>query len=227
MLEIPIITIDGPSGCGKGTIAQRVAHVLNWHWLDSGALYRMVAWAANHYAIAPENDAALQALLKTIEVKFKIGDKGEESQIFCNDFDVTKAIRTETCAKTASIISAKPFIRQALLKLQYDACKPPGLVADGRDMGTVVFPKAGLKFYLIANAEERSLRRYKQLKALGIDANLANIREDLASRDQRDYHRAISPLKPAPNAIVIDTSDLSIDQVFANVMNYVRGSRVN
>lgn len=227
MVEVPVITIDGPSGCGKGTIAQRLAHVLNWHWLDSGALYRMVAWAVNYYAISPENDEAVQELLKNIQVKFKIGDNGEESKIFCNGYDVTDSIRTEICAKIASIVSAKPFVRQALLKLQYEARKPPGLVADGRDMGTVVFPEAGLKVYLTANAEERSLRRYKQLKALGIDANLANIREDLASRDQRDYHRAISPLKPALNAIVIDTSDLSIDQVFANVMNYVKGFRFN
>lgn len=222
----PVITIDGPSGCGKGTIAQRLAYGLSWHWLDSGALYRMVAWALIHYHISPEIDDDLQHLLTSINIKFHTGDKGSEAQIICNGFDVTQAIRGEDCAKMASIISEKPFVRQSLLKLQYDAQQSPGLVADGRDMGTVVFPQANLKFYLTASIEERSLRRYKQLKEMGIDANLSNIREDLASRDQRDYHRAISPLKPAPNAIVIDTSDLTVDQVFAIVFKYVQEKKL-
>jgi CMP/dCMP kinase len=223
-VKIPVITIDGPSGCGKGTIAQRLATALKWHWLDSGALYRLVAWSLISNQIPPENDVDIQNALRSMHIQFHTGDNGLEAQISCNGHDVTRAIRSEECAKLASIISVKPLVRQALLEFQYQARQNPGLVADGRDMGTVVFADAVLKFYLTANTEERSQRRYRQLKQMGIDANLSIIREDLANRDQRDYHRAISPLKPALEAIVIDTSDLTIDQVFTSVFEYARGS---
>lgn len=215
---IPVITIDGPSGCGKGTIAQRLAMRLQWHWLDSGALYRTVAWAVLFYQIPPDHDQELAGLLTRLKIHFEADDHGSAAQVQCDGHEVSQSIRTEACAKMASLISAKPFVREALLERQRDMRQPPGLVADGRDMGTVIFPDAAVKFFLNASPEERAERRYKQLKELGIDVNLADIREDLASRDQRDRERAVSPLRPAEDSVFIETTGLSIDQVFAEVL---------
>ncbi len=215
---IPVITIDGPSGCGKGTIAQRLAMHLHWHWLDSGALYRTVAWAVLHYQIPPDHDQELMNIVSNLKINFTSDSAGSVAQIFCDGHDVSQPIRTEACAKMASQISAKPFVRESLLQRQHDFRQAPGLVADGRDMGTVIFPDAMVKFFLTATAEERAERRYRQLKELGINVNLETVREDLAKRDHRDSKRAVSPLQPAEDAVLIETSGLSIDRVFAEVL---------
>ncbi len=219
---IPVITIDGPSGCGKGTIAQQLAKFLNWHWLDSGALYRAVAWAVEHYQIPIDSDQQLSEKFAHICIEFQELGLGKPMNVYCDNQDITQIIRTERCAALASQISARPVVRQLLLQKQRDFLHPPGLVADGRDMGTVVFPDAYLKFYFVASIQERANRRYLQLKELGINANLSEIYEDLAVRDQRDSNRTISPLKPALKAVVIDTTTLSIEQVFTKVSEHVQ-----
>lgn len=218
---IPVITIDGPGGCGKGTIAQRIAKHLHWHWLDSGALYRILAWAVLHYQIPPTHDEELASLLARIKVTFTADSEGSDAQMTCDGHDVAQAIRTEVCARLASEISAKPFVRQALLQRQRDLRLPPGLVADGRDMGTVVFPDAIVKIFLTASAEERARRRFNQLKKLGITIDIDQLAADLAARDQRDRERAVAPLQAAGDAIVIDTTELSIDQVFTKIMSHL------
>ena len=218
---IPVITIDGPGGCGKGTIAQRIAKYLHWHWLDSGALYRILAWAVLHYQIPPTHDEELANLLTRLKVTFTADSEGSDAQMSCDGHDVSHAIRTEACASMASEISAKPFVRQALLQRQRDLRLPPGLVADGRDMGTVVFPDAVVKFFLTASSEERARRRYNQLKKLGITIDLNQLAADLAARDQRDRERLIAPLQAAGDAVLIDTTELSIDQVFTKIVSYL------
>lgn len=218
---IPVITIDGPSGCGKGTVAQRLAMQLHWHWLDSGALYRILAWAVLHYQVSPSHDEELVNLLTRLKITFTADSEGSAAQMICNEHEVSQAIRTEACAKMASEISAKPFVREALLQRQRDLRHPPGLVADGRDMGTVVFADAAVKFFLTASEEVRAQRRYNQLIALGMAANRTQIHQDLIARDRRDSERAISPLKMAHDAILIDTTDLSIDQVFDKILKHI------
>jgi CMP/dCMP kinase len=215
---IPVITIDGPGGCGKGTIAQKLAKHLHWHWLDSGALYRILAWAVLHYQVSPSHDQELANLIKRLKITFIADSEGSEAQMTCDGHDVSHAIRTEACAKMASEISAKPFVREALLQMQRDLRQPPGLVADGRDMGTVVFPDADIKFFLTATAEERARRRHHQLQKLGILAPYPQIYNDLVLRDERDQNRPIAPLQAAADAIVIDTTKLTIDEVFSKIM---------
>jgi CMP/dCMP kinase len=221
MKHIPVITIDGPSGCGKGTLAQRLAVHLHWHWLDSGALYRIVAWAVLHYQIPPTHDDELVNLLARLKITFTADSEGSEAQMICDGHEVSQAVRTETCAKMASEISAKPFVRQALLQRQRDLCQPPGLVADGRDMGTVVFPDASIKVFLTATPEERAKRRYNQLKKIGIIEDIDQLTQDLAARDKRDRERPVAPLQAAGDAIIIDSTHLSIDDVFAKVLELV------
>jgi len=215
---VPVITIDGPSGSGKGTISRMVAGQLGWHFLDSGALYRLVGLAAQHHAVSLDDQATLQTLAAHLDVQFQADEEGVESRIILEGEDVTDTIRTEACGQTASVVAALPPVRQALLQRQRAFREPPGLVADGRDMGTVVFPQAEVKVYLTASREERARRRYKQLNDKGVNVNLQHILDELAERDARDSGRSISPLRAAKDAVVIDTTRMGIDEVVANVV---------
>ena len=222
--EIPVLTVDGPSGSGKGTIVQRVAQKLGWHMLDSGALYRLVAFGSQKNNISLDDEAAIADYAAGLDVEFKLVEQqpgnanSQELQIILEGKLVGPELRTETTGNAASKVAAMPKVREALLQRQRDFCQQPGLVADGRDMGTTVFPAARAKIYLTASAEERAQRRYKQLKDKGISANLAALLQDINERDTRDSQRSASPLKPAEDAVIIDTSDLSIDQVVEKVL---------
>lgn len=216
--NIAVIAIDGPSGSGKGTISKRVAIQLGWHLLDSGALYRLVALAAERHAIAVENQEALIQLAAHLDVQFKAKSAKDELVIELEGENVTDDIRTEACSQMASRVAAIPEIRSALLDRQRGFMHEPGLVADGRDMGTVVFPKARLKIFLTASQEIRAQRRHKQLKEKGISVNVAEILDDISQRDKRDSERSVSPLIAADDAVVIDTSEMSIDAVVEKVM---------
>jgi cytidylate kinase len=212
----PVITFDGPSGTGKGTIAARLADLLGWHVLDTGALYRCVGLAAVQRGVARDDDAALGTLAQGLRIRF------DGERVLLDDADVSADIRTAAAGEHASQVASCPAVRRALWRLQRDAVRPPGLIADGRDMGTVVFPDAPLKFYLDASLEIRAERRYKQLKEKGMDANLPDLARDLAERDRRDRERALSPMVPAADAVVIDTTVLGIDAVLAEVVGEVR-----
>lgn len=218
----PVITIDGPSGSGKGTVAHRVAVALGFHVLDSGALYRLLALAAHQHGVQTDNEAALEVLAAHFDVQFR--DNNGEVMLVLEGDDVTDRIRTEEIAAAASKVAALPKVRQALLQRQHAFREAPGLVADGRDMGTVVFPDACLKIFLTASAEARAERRYKQLLNKGFDASLAAILEDIRARDLRDQNRAVAPLKPATDAIVLDSTALGIEAVVQAVMAAVRQS---
>lgn len=217
-MTIPVITIDGPSGSGKGTIAQLLAKKLGWHFLDSGALYRAIAWAVLHEKIDPANLGEIEKLLSALSIEMQIPEMGGDAIILCNQQDITDEIRTEACGQMASIISAIPLVRAALLDRQRAMRKAPGLVTDGRDMGTVVFPDANLKFYLTASLEERALRRFNQLKNRGKHVSLRDVQEELHVRDQRDANRAIAPSKPAPDVVLIDTTHLGVADVMRLVL---------
>jgi cytidylate kinase len=222
MQDIPVLTIDGPSGSGKGTIVQHVSQKLGWHLLDSGALYRLVAFGSQKNQLSLDDEAAIANYAVNLDVEFKlvdvestseIGQNSQELQIFLEGEAVGPELRTETTGNAASKVAAMPKVRQALLQRQRDFRQKPGLVADGRDMGTTVFPDAKAKIFLTASAEERAQRRYKQLKDMGISGNLAALLRDINERDERDSQRSASPLKPAEDAVTIDTSALSIEQV--------------
>jgi len=217
---IPVVTIDGPSGSGKGTIARRVADQLGWHLLDSGALYRVVAVAAGENGIALDNIAALAELAAGLEVVFG-SDTGGEEQILLQGRDVTKQVRTEDCGTGASSVAALPAVRNALLGLQRGFRKAPGLVADGRDMGTHVFADARLKVFLTATPQERAIRRHKQLNDKGIDVSLAALSRDIEERDRRDSERSVAPLRPAADARILDSSGKSIEDVTRTVLDWV------
>lgn len=216
--SVPVIAIDGPSGSGKGTIAQLLATELGWHFLDSGALYRILAYAAGQRGIALDDAAALAGLARDLPVTFSPND----SKISLEGIDIRDVIRTESAGNAASKVAAIPEVRVALLARQRAFRTAPGLVADGRDMGTVVFPDAPVKVFLTASAEERARRRYKQLIEKGLDANLSDLVTAIAERDRRDAGRSVAPLKPAEDAEVLDTSDLDIAQSVAQVRALVR-----
>lgn len=209
----PVITIDGPTASGKGTISRLLAQRLGWHILDSGALYRLVALAAEKHGIALDDAESLRPLAAHLDVEFVAGEGAEEMSILLEGEDVTLDLRTETCGNGASKVAAIPAVREALLERQHAFREAPGLVADGRDMGTVVFPDAKLKIFLTASAEERARRRYNQLMAKGLSVTMRALLDEIAERDRRDSQRAASPLVPAKDAVLVDTSTMSIDEV--------------
>ena len=219
-MSVPVLTVDGPSGSGKGTISRAVAHHAGWHLLDSGALYRLVALAGKERGLDHDDAQGHARLAASMDVRFGIGDETEH--VFLDGRDVTGAIRSEEAGQGASRVAAWPAVRDALLGRQRAFAEPPGLVADGRDMGTVVFPGATLKIFLTASASERALRRYNQLKEKGSGASLSALSREIAERDARDSTRAVAPLVPAPDAEVIDSTGLSIGEVAARVIELGR-----
>jgi cytidylate kinase len=216
---VPVITIDGPTASGKGTIARLIAQRLGWHILDSGALYRLVALAAEKHSIALDDVESLQPLAAHLDVEFVAGEGAEEMAVLLEGEDVTLELRKETTGNGASLVAAIPEVRAALLDRQRAFAQPPGLIADGRDMGTVVFPRAAVKIFLTASAEERAQRRYNQLKDKGLDVSMRSLLDEIAERDARDRNRSASPLVPAEDAVELDTSDLSIDEVVEHLWN--------
>jgi CMP/dCMP kinase len=217
-----IVTIDGPSGSGKGTIARAVARHAGWHLLDSGALYRLVALAGVLAGLPPEDREGHARLASGMDVVFGVDPAGDEL-VNLNGRNVTADIRSETAGQGASRVAAWPNVRMALLDRQRAFATPPGLVADGRDMGTIVFPQADLKIFLTASPEERAQRRYKQLKDKGSGVSLAALSREITERDLRDSTRAVAPLKPAPDARVIDSTGLTIDEVVGRVLELGAG----
>ncbi|MCF7981109.1 MAG: (d)CMP kinase [Pseudomonadales bacterium] len=221
-ISTPVITIDGPGGSGKGTISYLLAKQLNWHLLDSGALYRVLALAAELHAVQMDDESALEVLAAHLDVQFLPATDTPVCRVVLEGEDVSDDIRSETCSNNASFVAAFAQVREALLARQRAFREAPGLVADGRDMGTVVFPDAAVKVFLTANAEERAKRRHNQLKEKGFDVSLRDLFEDIQKRDERDANRSVSPLRPAPDALVLDSTDLGIEEVFERVMIEVK-----
>ncbi|MEH6356243.1 MAG: (d)CMP kinase [Marinobacter sp.] len=213
-----VITVDGPGGSGKGTITQMLARKLGWHLLDSGALYRLTALAAERQGVALDNEPALVAVAASLDVTFEPTPPGEPAKVLLAGEDVNAAIRTEQCGNNASKVAVMQSVRDALLQRQRDFRQAPGLVADGRDMGTVVFPDAPVKIFLTASAEERAQRRFSQLLQAGVDVSIANVLEEIRVRDERDMNRSAAPLRPADDAQVIDSTGLSIEEVLDRCM---------
>ena len=215
----PLLTIDGPSGSGKGTVSQLIASRLGWHYLDSGALYRLLAMAAENHTLALDDAESLETLAAHLDVEFAAGKEGQ-TVILLEGEPVTDLIRSETVGNLASIVAAQPKVRAALLERQRAFREMPGLVADGRDMGSTVFPDAPLKIFLTASAEARAERRYKQLKEKGMSVNLAPLLEDIERRDLRDSQRGASPMIVAEDAILLDTTELDIEGVVAKILEH-------
>ena len=219
-LDIPVLTLDGPSGSGKGTVGQICAQKLGWHYLDSGALYRALAYVVDQAGIDLHDLEAVLHVARKMEFEC-LPSSPEPAEIIVNGDRVGDQIRTETVGEIASQLARKTEIRSVLLDLQRKACRLPGLVADGRDMGTVVFPRAGLKIFLTASVEERAQRRYNQLKLKGFDVSLADLFQAIQERDARDVERTASPLVAAEDAVTIDSTDLTIDEVVTRVLGLV------
>ncbi|MBS0569264.1 MAG: (d)CMP kinase [Proteobacteria bacterium] len=216
--NVPVLTIDGPSGSGKGTISRRVADALGWHLLDSGAIYRAVGFAAGMEGVDLSDAEAVTRCAISARIGFRDPKDGRETRVIVNGLDATDEIRTETCGAAASAIAAIPGVRAALFDKQRAFRKAPGLVADGRDMGTVIFPDAHYKVFLTASAEERAKRRHKQLKEKGLGVTLAALLREIQARDARDADRVVAPLRPAADAVLIESTGMSIQQVVAAVL---------
>lgn len=221
-MEVPVITVDGPSGSGKGTLSQLIARKLGWHLLDSGALYRILALAAISHHIEFKDINGLVDIANTLDVSFKENLEGGTVRVLLEGKDVTGDVRTEACGKNASIIAVIPEVREALLERQKSFAQFPGLVADGRDMGTKVFPEAKLKIFLEASSQERAKRRWSELQERGIDVSLNDLLSEIEARDIRDKQRTVSPLVPAQGAFILDTTDMSIDDVFDAAMVQIK-----
>lgn len=215
-MSVPVLTIDGPGGAGKGTVAQHLAIDCNWHYLDSGALYRIVAWLVEERGFADDDVSALASAVKQMDIRW-LPRRNSDCEIVVDGANINQAIRKQSIGDRASKLAPIAEIREALAMVQVQARRSPGLVADGRDMGTVVFPDAILKIYLQADLEIRVARRYKQLKDKGFDANLSALRNSMHERDERDKSRQLSPLSIASDALVVDTSDLDVETVVASI----------
>jgi cytidylate kinase len=219
---VPVLTIDGPSGSGKGTISRRVAEQLGWRLLDSGALYRAVGYAAGAEGLDLSDVDAVTRCAQTTKIRFHAAPDGGDTRVLVNGHDATDELRTETAGAAASAIASIPSVRQALVDMQLAFRKGPGLVADGRDMGTVIFPDAPYKVFLTASAAERAKRRYKQLKEKGLSVTLTTLQREIEARDARDASRTVAPLKPAADAVFIDTTGMGIEDVVAKVLAVVQ-----
>ncbi|RTR33432.1 (d)CMP kinase [Shewanella atlantica] len=218
----PVVTIDGPSGAGKGTISQLLAERLGWKLLDSGAIYRVLALAAIHHNVELDNEDSLSLLAAHLDVQFITGNAVHGIKVVLEGEDVSTDIRSQECSNAASKVAAYPRVREALLRRQRAFSEAPGLIADGRDMGTVVFPNTPAKIYLTASAEERAQRRYNQLQDNGFDVNIDRLLSEIKERDDRDTNRSVAPLVPAEDALIIDTSGIGIEEVLDIALTHIQ-----